>query len=144
MKTLIRAAAWWAKSGWVFAALLSLVTARWIDVRLFPVVEKFTVTSMVVVPTGIELSGVLRKPSWREPCRFGEVVAHVNDNSVVPVEFLDRKPGQGASTRPSGVSSWGPWRIEAPAINTVRLVSRHRCHGLWDHTTTLAEITVKQ
>jgi hypothetical protein len=144
MKTIIQAAAWWMKSGWVFVALSLLILARWVDTSAFPVIDKFTITSVLVVPTGVEMSGNLHKPTWRESCRFDEVVAHVNDSSVAPVQFLDRKPGQSSYTRPAGDSSWGPWRVEAEKIEKLRLVSRHHCHGLWDHTTTLAEIVVKR
>lgn len=144
MNKFIRAAAWWAKSGWVFIGLLSLLLARWVDINAFPVIDRFVVKDVLVVPLGVELSGELSKPSWRESCRFDEVVAHVNGNTVAPIMFLDRAPGQKSYTRSAGVSAWGPWRVESPNIEHLRLVSRHRCHGLWDHTTTLAEITVKR
>ena len=144
MNKVIHAAAWWAKSGWVFVGLVSLLGARWIDINVFPVIDKFTVKDVLVVPLGVQLSGDLYKPSWRESCRFDEVVAHINERTVAPIIFLDRVPGQKSYTRSAGVSAWGPWRVEAPAIETLRLVSRHRCHGLWDHTTTLAEIIVKR
>lgn len=144
MNKVIGVAAWWAKSGWVFIGLATLLAARWVDVNAFPVVDRFTVREVLVVPLGVELSGELHKPEWRESCRFNEVVAHVNDDSVAPVQFLDRKPGTAPYTRAAGMSAWGPWRVEANNIKTLRLVSRHRCHGLWDHTTTLAEIEVKR
>lgn len=144
MNNLAKAAAWWMKSGWVLAGLLSLLGARWVDINVFPVIDKFTVKDVLVVPMGVQLSGELHKPSWRESCRFDEVVAHVNENTVAPITFLDRLPDQKSYTRSSGVSAWGPWRVEAHNIESLRLVSRHRCHGLWDHTTTLAEITVKR
>lgn len=140
----MQAAVWWAKSGWVFAGLVFLLGARWIDINAFPVIDKFTVKDVLVVPLGVQLSGDMHKPSWRESCRFDEVVAHVNENTVAPITFIDRLPDQKSYTRSSGVSAWGPWRVEAHNIETLRLVSRHRCHGLWDHTTTLAEITVKR
>lgn len=144
MNKVINAAAWWAKSGWVFIGLVTLLGARWVDINAFPVIDKFGVKEVLVVPLGVELSGDMHKPAWRESCRFDEVVAHVNGDSVAPIKFLDRTPEQKSYTRSSGVSAWGPWRVEASNIEHLRLVSRHRCHGLWDHTTTLAEITVKR
>lgn len=144
MKSVVELAAWWIKSGWVFIGLLSLIAARWVDVNMFPVVDRFTVKEVLVVPMGVDLSGELHKPEWRESCRFSEVVAHVNGDSVAPIQFLDRAAGSPSYTRSAGVSAWGPWRVVAPDIRTLRLVSRHRCHGLWDHTTTLAEIEVKR
>ena len=144
MMKFVSAAAWWMKSGWVFVGLLSLMLARWVDINAFPVIDRFTVKDVLVVPLGVELSGELHKPTWRESCRFDEVVAHVNEKSVAPIMFLDRVPGQASYTRSAGDSAWGPWRVEAENIEHLRLVSRHRCHGLWDHTTTLAEITVKR
>lgn len=140
----MKAAVWWAKSGWVFVGLVSLLGVRWVDINAFPVIDKFTVKDVLVVPLGVQLSGDLHKPAWRESCRFDEVVAHVNENTVAPIVFLDRQATQKSYTRSAGVSAWGPWRVEAQNIETLRLVSRHRCHGLWDHTTTLAEITVKR
>lgn len=144
MNAIVKATAWWVKSGWVFMGLLSLMAGRWVDTALFPVIEEFTVKEVLVVPLGVELSGSMVKPGYRESCHFDEVVAHVNGELVAPVQFLDRKPDQSSYTRSAGFSRWGPWRIEAPEIKTIRLVSRHRCHGLWDHTTSLAEISVKR
>jgi len=103
----------------------------------YPVVADFRVVTQVVTQYGVLIEGTMDK---RRNCRMLEVVSVVADE-VRPVAFM----GDGEMPiykRPTGPQKWGPWLVSAAPKDGVRLVAHHRCHGGWEHTTSLTTFVV--
>lgn len=122
--------------GSVFATsiLSSLLLARYIEHRFFPVVTDFVVTYSDKKENAMTVAGQMQKV---RDCRFIEVVAY-SSNQYLSVDFVDSPARQVGKSRAEGQQAWGPWLI-TPAASPIRLVARHQCHALWDSSTVLIE-----
>ena len=116
------------------SAVTGVELARWAEHKWFPVVTEFVIEQAVHMTDGdsVVIRGSMRKV---RDCRFVEVVG-LSGERVVEITFLDRIGGD--KSRPPGVQDFGPWRLH-PDAPVMQLVARHRCHGLWDSTTTIFE-----
>lgn len=117
----------------ILTALASL--AETVERTLFPVVEKFEVLSIVRDENTVLVSGTLIKS---RKCQIVGLRAMSEADSMLQVDYLDRPAGADLFTRPTGLSTWGPWRIHSGGARYVMLVSEHRCHWFWTVETPLA------
>ena len=133
---------------WWLASLVALVIiasalfslAESIERTLFPVVEKFEVLSIVRDDDTVLVSGTLIKA---RKCQIVGLRAMSEADSMLQVEYLDRPHGADLFTRPTGLSTWGPWRVHPGSARYVTLISEHRCHWFWTVETPLASFQVK-
>lgn len=128
---------------WLFVAglvlLLSYGVASHIERQLFPVVDRFDVLSIQQDRGSVKVSGTLIKA--RE-CQIVELSAMSEHDSRLKVDYLDRPEGSPPYARPTGASSWGPWRVHHNGARYVILYSEHRCHPFWTVKTPLAAFQV--
>ena len=143
MSRQVRVALWFWP--FIFAGLL-FFGVRQVERWFFPVVDTFSVTSIVREPEAITISGHLNK---LRPCAFIGVSAEGNDGGMthvdMPLVFLDNTE-PSTRTRPTGSQPWGPWKIYiplAPNVESVTLVAAHECHPLWITQSNLITVSAK-
>jgi hypothetical protein len=112
--------------------VISIVTAPAIEGHLFPVVS-----NMQFVKDG-EFYTVYGEKN--RACEFLSLQGLVRTkNGIEKAEFTFDETADPTS-RPIGKQSFGKWRIQPPG-EVISIYSTHRCHFLWDTSTTLIKNT---
>lgn len=112
-----------------YACLFSLFTAQTIERAMLPVVTNFSITQIEHKKDRLLIQGNFNKV---RDCQFVEVVAY-SGNKLLDVTYQDYPI---ARSRSEGTQEFGPWKI-TPNTYTLRLEAHHRCHLLWNSSTTL-------
>lgn len=124
----------------VLAALGTFVLCKEIDTRLFPVISEFRITKVVPAAVSTIIEGTLRK---KRDCSFLGVDAYMDGSDAkMDVTFLDVTDGNPRRSRAVRLQVWGPWEVDTGKAKSIKLVARHSCHILWDHTTQLTAFIV--
>jgi len=118
--------------------IFSNMYAPSIEGALFPVVEKFTITSMTrVSPKEIIISGTFVK--LRSECKLDSIVAYTTDKlrttkTLARVDFMGIESGPNMTFRITGKQNWGPWEVHTETNSVgedLVLTSYHDCHDLY-------------
>ena len=129
---------------WPFiVGILFIFFASVIDGKLFPVVEKFTITAREEMGDHTLISGYMTKA---RSCRFIAVDAttltQTGGREDVPLKFLDN-PEDDSFSRPVGAQRWGIWQLLVPkGTNIVTFIAHHECTFMWTTKTELITFIV--
>jgi hypothetical protein len=126
-----------------FAVAFAAPVLGEIEGQIFPVVRDFTINQLHANERSVGIAGHMRKVRG---CQYLGLTAYVgNDyNRLAPRERLGLtfrdQPEDVLASRLPGRQAWGPWEIARPDRvdgPDVWVIARHRCHALWETTTTL-------
>lgn len=126
---------------WVLCLLVTMVffyLAPRLEILMFPIISEFTIDHIEKTDEGTLISGVLVKE--REDCRAVEVSATTEyRNREYPSKIMKIET-ETDEARPAGAQYYGPWKLKSPGppLGPVLIIRKHhRCHFLWEDTTTL-------
>lgn len=115
------------------------------EMRLFPVVSQFQITSIDKTPGAVAVSGTYTKA---RPCEL--LITNVLGVSLTgPATLLHQiRPADDGANLPTGKARWGPYKFSPPAdwadTTHINVVGVHRCHALWSQQTVYASFPVEQ
>ena len=110
--------------------VISIVTAPAIEGHLFPVVS-----NMQFIKDGDYYTVYGEK---NRPCEFISLQGLVKTKTGIEKAEFDFEENADPTTRPIGKQSFGRWKIKPPG-EILSIYSTHRCHFLWDTSTTLVK-----
>lgn len=135
-----------------FGALVALWIIWNVEVRWFPVITNWNLTSVERSGDRYTMSGSMMKGRSCE--LLATNVLAVPKVALAPRVLLYRIDPQDidGGNAPTGFSQWGPWTMDIPRsflrhrdeIAYIEVVGIHRCHAFWNQETLYGTIQMEQ
>ena len=131
-------------------ALIVAAILYFVDTRMFPVIEHWTLQAAVREGDTLTISGHMYKGRACE--HLSTYIVALPENRLHPRKTIYRiDPNEiSGGQMPKGHYEWGPWSMDLPAAvltggqwRGFEVLGLHRCHAFWTHETIYGRVSVE-